>query len=139
VRPFPRFASDSWAIAPPQCWRGLAMRILYVEDFLPWRDKVIEAYLAGHQVVACATVAEAKDAYRPAAFDAVLLDYELPDGNGAEVAKMIRGQGDKVPIIANSSSGQRNKMLMSLGANYSVAKSSESQLLDVLIEIQAQH
>lgn len=114
------------------------MRILYVEDFIPWREKIIEAYLAGHEVIACATVAEVRAIYQPCAFDAVLLDYELPDGNGGDVTTLIRSQGDTVPIIANSSSGQRNRMLMKMGANYSISKSSEAELLDVLVEIEAQ-
>ncbi|HEY4001535.1 MAG TPA: response regulator [Candidatus Xenobia bacterium] len=112
------------------------MRIFYVEDMVSWRDRVVETYLAGHHVVVAGSVAEARERYRPNEFDAVLLDFELPDGTGADVARFIRSAGDGVPIIANSSSGGRNQFLLSLGANYAVSKSSDTQLEGVLLEIE---
>ncbi|MHB2017031.1 MAG: response regulator [Candidatus Xenobia bacterium] len=118
-----------WAAKPP------GVRVLYVEDFIPYRERVMARCLAGHQVTLCDNVAEACAAFRRGAYDLVLLDYELPDGKGGDVAHFIRGTGDQVVIVANSSSGSCNQHLLALGATHAVLKSQEEELAVLLASL----
>ena len=111
------------------------MRVLYVEDFIPYRERVVARCLGGHQVTNCDSVAAARAAFHQGGYDLVLLDYELPDGSGGDVARMIRGSGDAVTIVANSSSPACNRELLELGATHAVLKSQEDDLAVLLASL----
>lgn len=84
------------------------MRILLVED-----DAVLRAILtrslgdAGHRVDGAASVAEAAHWWRVQAFDAVLLDLNLPQdagqdsraGSGLALLRAARARGDATPVL----------------------------------------
>lgn len=77
------------------------MRVLMIED------NEHNAYLAqvvlekrGHTVVTARTGSEGVTLARAGAFDVVLLDLRLPDGDGVEFARAIRETG--TPMIAVS-------------------------------------
>ncbi|MGB9246930.1 MAG: response regulator, partial [Methanoregula sp.] len=42
---------------------------------------------------------EALDVLQKSSFDAIVLDYDLPEINGIEFLKIIRGKGDVTPVI----------------------------------------
>ncbi|MCB9849315.1 MAG: response regulator transcription factor [Phycisphaerales bacterium] len=77
------------------------LTVLLVED----DAKVISALRDGltqHNVkmVAATTLADARKLLsQPGAFDAMVLDLNLPDGNGTELAEQCRKAGNDVPII----------------------------------------
>lgn len=52
----------------------------------------------GYEVLRAATVEEAKNKFQNGGLDLILLDVNLPDGNGYELCKYIR-QSSNVPII----------------------------------------
>ena len=74
-------------------------RLLLVED-----DESlslgIEFSLAdgGYQVTRAATIKEGRDLYESGKFDLIILDVNLPDGNGYDLCKYIRIKSD-IPII----------------------------------------
>lgn len=47
----------------------------------------------------CRTLASARDALAKGAFDLLLLDVNLPDGNGLDLLRELRGAASSVPVI----------------------------------------
>jgi len=95
------------------------MRILLVEDDAVLRETMLCSLLQhGHRVDVATTLEEARHWWRVQAFDAVLLDLNLPVshrapdglGNGLEVLREARARGDRTPVVvltARNSTEQR--------------------------------
>lgn len=79
-------------------------RILVVDDEPPIR-RLLRTSLAsqGFQIVEAATGSEALDEVEQAPPDLIVLDLGLPDMQGQEVIRLLRGQGSAVPIVVLSS------------------------------------
>lgn len=54
----------------------------------------------GHTVTVATTLAAARSVTRARDFDLVLLDLGLPDGDGLDLCRELRDNGDHMPIIA---------------------------------------
>ncbi|AYL95151.1 PAS domain-containing hybrid sensor histidine kinase/response regulator [Mucilaginibacter celer] len=68
-------------------------------------------------------------------FDAILMDIQMPGINGLETAKMIRGTGNKSPIIALTAEaikGEREKCLAAGMNDYITKPINEAEFLKVL-------
>lgn len=82
------------------------MRVLIVDDY-PGLTELYEVALGarGFEVVGAATAGEALTRAATERFDAVVLDVELPDGSGLELAKRLRQIPtlEGVPLIGMSS------------------------------------
>ena len=76
------------------------MRILVAEDERDM-NRMIERQLAweGYAVDCCFDGQEALDYLRGASYDAVILDVMMPEKDGFEVLRTLRGWGDEVPVI----------------------------------------
>ncbi|MBA4114471.1 MAG: DNA-binding response regulator [Verminephrobacter sp.] len=76
------------------------MRILIVEDDMGIAGG-LEATLrsVGYAVDVCGTLADAAAALRVEAFDLVLLDLGLPDGDGIDWLRRLRQEGRTLPVI----------------------------------------
>ena len=79
----------------------MSARILVVED-----DRGIGAMLerglglAGHQVALAETLSAAREAWmEPDRYDLVLLDVMLPDGDGIDLLRARRADGDRTPTV----------------------------------------
>lgn len=76
------------------------MHILIVED-----DRVIAENLydfleaCGHQCDFAMTLAAARPLLAAGGIDALVLDRNLPDGDGASLARQLRGAGNMLPIL----------------------------------------
>lgn len=70
---------------------GLSLRLALGED--------------GHHLTVAPTLAEARAATEARAFDLVLLDLGLPDGDGLDLCRELREAGDHMPIIALTARG----------------------------------
>lgn len=69
----------------------MSLGILVVEDDTDARETLVLLLRAlGHRAEGCADVASARSALAARTFDLALIDYTLPDGNGAEVARSAR-------------------------------------------------
>ena len=93
------------------------MRILLIED-----DAVLRAVLhsslseAGHRVDGAATLATARHLWRVQPFDAVLLDLNLPDGNGLVALREARARGDQTPVLVMTARNRTEERIAGLDA-----------------------
>lgn len=78
----------------------LSMRLLLVEDNADLAG-LIKTGLEAHDFVVdhCATLDMAIHARTLAAYDLILLDLGLPDGDGASLVRQLRRAGDQIPIL----------------------------------------
>ena len=111
-------AGDAPVVIPP-------LRILLVED-VELNITVARALLEklGHQVAVAMTGAEALSLAQPGRFDLILLDIQLPDMSGFEIADRLRAaQGEALPplvaltanLIRDKSEYQRHGMVEVIG------------------------
>jgi len=56
------------------------------------------------------------------AVDLVILDHDMPHGNGADLMRWLRSNGRAVPVITASGIPANNDVLMSLGADHAFTK-----------------
>jgi DNA-binding response OmpR family regulator len=76
------------------------MRILLVEDHPETREMVEEALRSAAFVVDSAEgVAAALSCIRAGSYDALVLDWMLPDGSGVELCRRLRREGWEVPVL----------------------------------------
>jgi DNA-binding response OmpR family regulator len=101
------------------------VRLLVVED-----DSRIAAFLvkgltgAGYAVDRVSTVTQAIEVTAEHDFALAVLDRRLPDGDGLEVLRAIRGRGDDLPVIVLTARGEIDDRVegLELGADDYVTK-----------------
>jgi len=114
-----------------------ALRVLVVDDHPIWRDGVARDLEAAGYVV-CGTAGEGAQALRVAAAtrpDVVLLDLNLPDMSGVEVARGLAALEPAPRVLVLSASGERQDVLdaMTAGATgYLLKSASMSELLEAV-------
>ncbi len=75
-------------------------RILVAEDDRAVRESLVRALqLEGYTVAATANGAEALEAIRQAAPDVLLLDVSMPVVDGLTVCRVLRSEGNRLPIL----------------------------------------
>jgi two-component system response regulator RegX3 len=100
-------------------------RVLFVEDEESISGPFSSALTReGFDPVVCGTLGEARAAWARDAFDLVLLDLMLPDGDGRDLARELRGSGSEVPIIILTARGTELERVvgLELGADDYVVK-----------------
>src|SRR5918992_75320 len=76
------------------------MKVLIVDDDRPLRDALRRTLvLGGYDTIEAADGEAALAQVASAAPDAVVLDVGLPDIDGLEVSRRLRGSGNRVPIL----------------------------------------
>ena len=98
--------------------------ILIIED-----DKGLNAGIAiglgneNYHFTGCSTLAEARSAVRDSRFDLLILDLNLPDGNGYDFLREYRRQSDTPVLILTANDLEVNEVMgFELGANDYVTK-----------------
>ena len=76
------------------------MTILYIEDDRAIAEAV-QGFLAGKgcAVAVCPTLAAAREALAGTLPDLVLLDWNLPDGEGAGFCRELRTRAPELPVL----------------------------------------
>lgn len=101
------------------------MKILLVEDdFALAMGTEFALQVEGYEVIRAKDVSEAKLAVTSSKPDLILLDVMLPDGNGYDLCKHIREEGNMVPIIFLTAVGEEANIVqgLELGADDYVTK-----------------
>ena len=91
------------------------MRLLLVEDNAGLAE-LVKAGLESHDFVVdhCETLDQAIHSRALAAYDLVVLDLGLPDGDGATLVRRLRRDGDPIPILIITARGGLNDRLRGL-------------------------
>lgn len=101
------------------------MRILLVEDDLVLREVMLRSLReAGHRVDLAGSVEEAEHLWRVQAFDAVLLDLNLPHsahprsglGSGLTALRNARARGDTTPVLILTARDRTDERIAGLNA-----------------------
>lgn len=108
--------------------------LLLVEDTsslaMVYRSVLVKA---GHVVVSCDTIAQAREAMEQQRFSVILLDLSLPDGDGLELMGDILKGGAKVIVITANGSINRAIEAMREGAfDFLVKPFDEKKLLSAV-------
>lgn len=101
------------------------MRFLLVEDNADLAQSVADRLrLDGHAVDGAASLAEARDCLAAAAYDLILLDISLPDGDGRDLLSAERRTGRDTPIIVMTARAEVSDRVdvLDLGADDYVTK-----------------
>jgi two-component system response regulator MprA len=100
-------------------------QVLVADDDRAIRESLATALeLAGYGVTRCADGVEALAATRAAAFDVVILDVMMPGVDGLGVCRVLRAEGNRVPILMVTARTQTPDRVAGLdaGADDYVAK-----------------
>ncbi|MEU8380049.1 response regulator transcription factor [Streptosporangium sp. NPDC048865] len=113
------------------------MRVMVVDDHPMWRDGVARDLAeAGYEVVA--TVGEGRQAVRVAAAvrpELVVLDLQLPDLPGVEVARRLAASEPPPRVLMLSASGEQEDVLEAVKAGasgYLLKSASKEEFLDAV-------
>jgi len=108
------------------------LRILWVENHAEFVRFAGRQFLVSHDLVVAPSINAAKSVLESATFDVVLVDYDLDDGKGSEVVKLIARLSVKPVVIAASSHAEGNAELMSAGADAICSKMEFSGIERIL-------
>jgi PAS domain S-box-containing protein len=120
-----------------------AFTLLIVEDF-PADRELYRRYLANnsgydYHLLEAESVADGLELCRKQSIDAVLLDYQLPDGDGLEFLQALSGlsSGQSPPVVMITGQGDQKIAVqaMKLGAqDYLVKGEIESEILQLTVQ-----
>ena len=93
------------------------MRILLVEDDTVLGQVMLRSLQdAGHRVDAAATLCAARHFWQVQAYDAVLLDLNLPDGSGLDALREARARRDRTPVLVLTARNRTEQRIAGLDA-----------------------
>src|SRR5437588_5105830 len=97
--------------------RTAMAKILFLEDEKALADIVLDVLKAhDYMVDHVGLAAEAKVRLRVYQYDLVILDVNLPDGNGVDVCKDFRGGGGVTPVLMLTGRSQVQEKALGLDA-----------------------
>ena len=101
------------------------MRILWIEDDNVLREMVLRSLQdAGHRVDAASDLAAGRQLWSVQAYDAVLLDLNLPldagarseQGSGLDLLRERRRKGDRTPVLVLTARNRTEERIAGLNA-----------------------
>lgn len=93
------------------------MKLLYIENHPIFAKTVCQSFLKEHDIDIIPSIKEAAQKIRNEDYDIVLVDYDLDDGKGDEITKLIRSIRPNTKIIAVSSHKEGNDKIFNAGAH----------------------
>lgn len=120
----------------------MTMRVLLIDDHTLFRSG-LETLLERHNIEVVAATGDGREGMHLALEinpDIVLLDMRMPDMNGLEVLRALRGAGMKTPIVMLTTSNEERDLVECLrnGAQGYLLKDMEpDELVSALRDIQA--
>ncbi|MES2205419.1 MAG: response regulator [Pseudomonadota bacterium] len=109
--------------------------ILHVEDDSDLAS-VIEKLLSPQcRVIHASTLAEAKEYLKIERFNAIILDLELPDGQGSELLNSLPAPNDHTPVIIFSAKEASEETFKHVFATLVKSRSSNEQLVTTLYHL----
>ena len=118
---------------------GSTVQIVIVEDDRDLNSGLCKALKSeGRNIVSCENLKTARDQIFLSAPDFVLLDINLPDGNGLDLLKEIKKEGLKVPVILLSANDTDADVVrgLDLGADDYVTKPFSLSVLRARVNTQ---
>jgi DNA-binding response OmpR family regulator len=112
-------------------------RILLLDDDDMLRESLAEQFAdSGFEPVGARTIAEARTRASEGLYEFMVLDVSLPDGDGRELCRELRGKGVTCPIIILTASDSDDDTIEGLkaGANDYVAKPFRFAVLMARVE-----
>ncbi len=111
---------------------GRALLSVLIIDDDPALLEVMQAFFERSGEMSVHTLLSATDALSilpENSFDAIIVDYNLPDINGLEFLKILRSKGDTTPVIIFTGGGHERWAIEALnnGANFYVQKDEDPQ------------
>jgi CheY-like chemotaxis protein len=114
------------------------LSVLVIDDQKPMLE-VIRLFLerfGNMNVKAALSAKEALEILTSSSFDAMVVDYDLPEINGIDFLKMLRARGDTTPVIIFTGVGREYAAIQALnnGADFFLKKGddAQSQLLEMV-------
>ena len=111
------------------------MKILFVENHPVFAKTVISKFLAAHEATVVPSLSQGRKCVSTNKYDLVLLDYDLDDGKGSELAVEIRILKPQLPVIGVSSHQQGNEALLQAGANAVCSKMDFDRIEEVIVKV----
>jgi DNA-binding NtrC family response regulator len=111
-------------------------KILLVEDSQSFRDQVVQLLGAYNDIDGVGDLRTAREAIQQSAYDVVILDKGLPDGDGITLIPEIKAEHPNTVVIMLTADGDSTsvKKCMAAGADDYVVK-SENVVVDLLVRI----
>ena len=112
----------------------MARRIFIAEDNADLAF-LLEKRLSAHEgwtIVRAATKDEAQKRLQGDRFDAIVLDYLLPDGTGLDLLSIVRAASPQTPVLFLTAHGSENVALQALGLGATDYMQKDGHLLDDL-------
>jgi CheY-like chemotaxis protein len=110
-------------------------RILHVEDDTDLRLVIAEQCRHLADFVGVATLSEARQRLNAGGLDLVLLDFNLPDGNGLELIDEVHRLSPGLPIVVLSSTELSTEQLSRVEAALAKSRTDAQDFLNVLARL----
>jgi two-component system OmpR family response regulator len=96
---------------------GEPVQLLVIDDDVELCDVVVRALKSdGHVVKSCPNIADARTVIDESKPDLVVLDLELPDGNGVELCRELRMASNPIPVLVLTAHSELTTRVGSLDA-----------------------
>lgn len=111
------------------------MKALVVDDSMTIRRIVVKslAEIGITDYVEAGDGEEALAATKAATFDVILLDWNMPKLTGIETVKVLRGQGNRTPVIMVTTEAEKSRVIEAIRAgvnDYLIKPFTAPQLAD---------